>query len=54
MNMQIDELVPAGAILFADDNDALVPTTWTLDELDDSGDLGSLRTVWAHTDDRIV
>jgi hypothetical protein len=36
----------ADAILAADEADA-----WTLDELDHSADLGSLRSAWASTDD---
>jgi hypothetical protein len=48
MRKQLDQPDLTDAILTAEEPDA-----WTLDELDDSADLGSLRSAWAGPDDAI-
>lgn len=46
MKQQPDQFDLADAILTAEEAAA-----WTLDELDHSADLGSLRTAWTSADD---
>jgi hypothetical protein len=46
MKQQADQFDFADAILTAEEPDA-----WTLDELDHSADLGSLRSAWTSTDE---
>ncbi len=36
---------------FADDPDFAITTPWSLDELDGSADLGSVRSAWAGSSD---
>lgn len=47
----IDQDFLADAILFGDEADAPI-AEWTLDELDHSADLGSIRSAWTRDDDR--
>jgi len=46
MKQQADQFDLADAILTADETAA-----WTLDELDHSADLGSLRSAWTSADE---
>jgi hypothetical protein len=46
MNQQSEQFDMADAILTAEEAAA-----WTLDELDHSADLGSLRSAWTSADD---
>jgi hypothetical protein len=46
MKQQLEQFDLADAILTAEETAA-----WTLDELDHSADLGSLRTAWTSADD---
>jgi hypothetical protein len=46
MKQQSDQFDLTDAILTADE-----PAAWTLDELDHSADLGSLRSAWTSADD---
>lgn len=45
MNMPFDPDRLADALLLADDADAPIDE-WTIDELEQSADLGSLRSAW--------
>ena len=46
MKEQLDQSDLADAILIAEE-----PAAWTLDELDFSADLGSLRSAWTSPDE---
>jgi hypothetical protein len=48
--MNLDEDFLGDAILFDDEADA-PGAVWTVDELDHSADLGSIRSAWTRNDD---
>ena len=52
--MDLDQGFLADAILFGDETESDRIAVWTLDELDRSANLGSIRSAWTRTDDPTV